>query len=131
MAFTPDVTFIVLPQRVHCQLYVTVGSSFYFSELCTNRVLNYSRIRNPSSYIAIFFSLPGTPLKGTLEIKTKCYKISLRLNHYSVRTVKAIDFLFSTLHTIPFLYGKILLGVLHMLHTSIATFDTPPGPNPP
>ena len=72
-----------------------------------------------------------SPRKGTLEIKTKCYKISLRLNHYSVRTVIAIDFLFSILHTIPFLYGKIFLGVLHMLHTSIATFDTPPGPNPP
>ena len=39
-------------------------------------------------------------------------KISLRLNCYTFQTVKAIDFLFSTLHTTPFLYGEIRFGVL-------------------
>ena len=60
-----------------------------------------------------------------------CYKIPLRLNHYNFRTVKAINFLLSTLHTASFLYGKIHFGVLYLLRASIATFDTPPGSNPP
>ena len=56
---------------------------------------------------------------------------ALRLICYNFRTVNAINFLFSTLHTAPFLYGKIHYGVLHLLHVSIATFDTPLGSNPP
>ena len=39
-------------------------------------------------------------------------KISLCLNCYNFQTVKAIDFLFSTLHTTTFLYGEIRFGVL-------------------
>ena len=46
------------------------------------------------------------------------------------QTVYALDFLFSALHTTPFLYAKIHFGVLHLLRDSIATFDTPPGSNP-
>ena len=60
----------------------------------------------------------------------KSYKNHSRLNRYNFRTVHAIDFLFSTLHTTPFLYGKILLGVLHLLRACIATSDTPQGMNP-
>ena len=37
-----------------------------------------------------------------------CYQNPLR---YNFRTVNAINVLFSTLHTTPFRYGKILLGV--------------------
>ena len=58
------------------------------------------------------------------------YKNHSRLNRYNFRTVHAIDFLFSTLHTTPFLYGKIPFGVLHLLHACIATSDTPQGMNP-
>ena len=58
------------------------------------------------------------------------YKNHSRLNRYNFRTVHAIDFLFSTLHTTPFLYGKILFGVLHLLRVCIATSDTPQGMNP-
>ena len=65
------------------------------------------------------------------QIFTKCYKIALRLNHYNFRTVKAIDFLFSTLNIASFLYGKIHFGVLNFLRASIATSDTPPGSNTP
>ena len=35
------------------------------------------------------------------------YKISLHLDYYNFRTVKAIDFLLSTLNTTSFLYCKI------------------------
>ena len=55
----------------------------------------------------------------------------LRLKCYNFRRVNAIVFLFSALHITPFLYGKILFGILHLLLASIATFDTPPGSNPP
>ena len=61
----------------------------------------------------------------------KCYINASRLNRYIFRTVNAINILFSTLHTTPFLYGIILFGILHLLLASIATFDTPPGSNPP
>ena len=61
----------------------------------------------------------------------KYNKNALRLICYNFRTVKAINFLFPTLHTAPFLYGKIYFGVLHLLCVSIATFDTPLGSNPP
>ena len=60
-----------------------------------------------------------------------CYKIYLRLNHYNFRTVKGINVLFSILNTTSFLYGKIYLRVLDLLRASIASFDTPPGSNPP
>ena len=61
----------------------------------------------------------------------KYNKNALRLICYNFRTVNAINFLFSTLHTAPFLYGKIRFGVLHLLRVCIATFDTPLGSNPP
>ena len=65
------------------------------------------------------------------HLNIKCYINASRLNRYIFRTVNAINILFSTLHTTPFLYGKICFGVLHLLLASIATFDTPPGSNPP
>ena len=58
-------------------------------------------------------------------------KNALRLKCYNFRTVNAIVFLFSALHTIPFLYCKIHFGILNMLHASIAMSDTPRGSNPP
>ena len=61
----------------------------------------------------------------------KYNKNALHLICYNFRTVNAINFLFTTLHTAPFLYGKIYIGVLHLLRVSIATFDTPLGSNPP
>ena len=68
---------------------------------------------------------------GPSFIYIKCYKNASRLNRYIFRTVKGINFLFSTLHTIAFVYRKIHFGVLHLLRISTATFDTPPGSNPP
>ena len=61
----------------------------------------------------------------------KYNKNALRLICYNFRTVNAINFLFSTLYTAPFLYGKIHFGVLLLFRVSIATFDTPLGSNPP
>ena len=46
-------------------------------------------------------------------IYIKRNKNSLRLNHYNFRTITAIDFLFSPLHTTPFLYHIIYIGVLY------------------
>ena len=68
---------------------------------------------------------------GPSYIYIKCYKNASLLNCYIFRTVNAINFQFSTLHTTPFPYGKIYFGVLHLLRASIATFDTPSGSNPP
>ena len=66
-----------------------------------------------------------------IYIYIQCYNNASLLNRYIFRTVNAINFLFSTLHTTPFPYGKIYFGVLQLLRASIATFDTPPGSNPP
>ena len=43
----------------------------------------------------------------------------------SSRTVKAKDFLFSTLHITPFLYDKIQSGIFHLLHANIANVRYP------
>ena len=53
-------------------------------------------------YAHIFIYMGQFPTKLAL-------KIPLRLNFHMI---KAIDFLFSTLHTTPFLYGEIRFGVL-------------------
>ena len=45
--------------------------------------------------------------------------------------VKAINFLFSTLHTTPFLYGKIYFGVLHKFCEDVMKSTTPCGSKPP
>ena len=66
---------------------------------------------------------------GPSFIIIKFYKIALHLNRNDFRTIKAINFLFSTLHTTPFLNGKIHFGVLYLLCARIATSDTPPGSN--
>ena len=49
----------------------------------------------------------------------KCYTNPLRLHRYDFRTVNTINVLFPTLHTTPFLYDKILLGVLHLLRVPV------------
>ena len=66
-----------------------------------------------------------------IHVYIKCYINASRLNRYIFRTVNAINILFSTLHTTPFLYGRVLFGISQLLLASIATFDTPPGSNPP
>ena len=50
---------------------------------------------------------------GVLVLVGPSYKTPLYLSHYNFRKVTAIDFLFSTLHTTLFHYGKIHFGVLH------------------
>ena len=59
----------------------------------------------------IIYTCTCMHIYGTVSTKLPL-KISLRLNCYNFQTVKAIDFLFSTLHTTPFLYGEIRFGVL-------------------
>ena len=53
-------------------------------------------------------------LIGTVSAKIaprlKCYKNASRLNRYNFPTDKAIDFLFSTLHTTPLYYEVLKLG---------------------
>ena len=53
------------------------------------------------------------PQKLRFAIYIKCYKTPLSLNLYNFTTVKAINFLFSTVHSTAFLYDKIHFGVLH------------------
>ena len=67
----------------------------------------YIYIYNYYIYIYIWDSFHEN---GPSYIIIKSYKIALHLNRNNFRTIKAINFLFSTLHTTPFLYGKIHLG---------------------
>ena len=46
-------------------------------------------------------------------------------NCNNLRTVNAIDFLFSTLHSTPFHYVKIDFGALHKHSASVTKSDTP------
>ena len=65
-----------------------------------------------------------------MEQKCRDPNIIKILCRYNFRTGNAINVLFSTLHTTPFLYGKILVGVLHLLRAFIAMSNTPQGMNP-
>ena len=53
-------------------------------------------------------------INGTVSTKLPL-KIPLRLNRYNFQTVRAIDFLFSTLRTTPFLYIEMRFGVLQCM----------------
>ena len=63
-----------------------------------------------------------------IHINIKIIMNYSRLNRYNFRTVIAIDFLFSTLHTTSFLFGKIDSEVFHLLRASVTTSDTPNRP---
>ena len=97
---------------------------FRFAAVCDQR-----NTFEPEMIISIYGKVSE---KRDLEcIIKKHNKNALRLKCYNFRRVNAIVFLFSALHTTPFLYGKIHFGILNMLHASIAMSDTPPGSNPP
>ena len=61
----------------------------------------------------------------------QCYKNESHLNRYNFRTVKAINVLFSTHHSTPFLYVKIYFSVLHQHSADVSGSDTPWGSKPP
>ena len=65
--------------------------------------------------------------KGPSAYYKICYKNALRLNRYNFRTVNAIDFLFSTLHSTPFLYVDLYFRVLHKLRAYVMRPDYPWG----
>ena len=95
-------------------------------ELCQFK--DFARLLDHPVYI---YGTVSEKIALRIIIYIKCYKNASRLNRYIFRTVNAINFLFSALYTTPFPYDKIHFGVLHLLRASIATFDTPPGSNPP
>ena len=59
--------------------------------------------------LKIIICVNGT-VSAKIAPRLKCYKNASRLNRYNVPTDNAIDFLFSTLHTIPFLYEVLKIG---------------------
>ena len=61
----------------------------------------------------------------------KCYKNASRLNRYNFPTVNAIDFLFSTLHTISFHCGVANFGALQQFFADATRSDTPWGSKQP
>ena len=89
----------------------------------------YCSLYDSKSIILYIYIWDSFHENGPSFIIIKCYKIAMYLNRNNFRTVKAINFLLSALHTTPFLYGKIHFGVLHLLRARIATSDTPPGSN--
>ena len=80
-----------------------------FSETIPYNIWDRFREKGPSAYYKI------------------CYKNALRLNRYNFRTVNAIDFLFSTLHSTPFLYVDLYFRVLHKLRADVMRPDYPWG----
>ena len=55
------------------------------------------------------------------------YKNALCLNRHNFRTVNVIDFLFSALHSTPFLYVDLYFRVLHQFHADVMRPDYPWG----
>ena len=62
---------------------------------------NYHLFSAPYVYVHAFTCIWNRkrPITYIIHDCIKCYKNSLRLNHYNFRMINAIDFLFST-HTI-------------------------------
>ena len=118
---TPDLSKDLIPDRLRTWQIKT-----FTCIISVQSTTNFLRQRE-----CFYLYMGQFPRKCPLAINIKYYKICFRLNRYNVRTVKAIDFLFSKLNTTSFLCGKIDFGVLHLLRVSIATFDTPPSSNPP
>ena len=54
----------------------------------------------------------------------KCYKNASRLNRYNFPTDNAIDFLFSTLHTTPFYYEVLKIGVDSVIRWEVIAIQT-------
>ena len=71
------------------------------------------------------------PRKGTVQIIKFVLKNALCLNRCNFRTVHAIDFLFSTLHTTPFQYVNVYFGILHKLRADVRRPDSPWGSKMP
>ena len=58
----------------------------------------------------LFFPALNGTVSAKIALRLKCYKNASRLNRYNFPTDKAIDFLFSTLHTTPFHYEVLKIG---------------------
>ena len=93
----------------HLLLYIIYGSVSEKMKSGYTCIWDRFREKGPSAYYKI------------------CYKNALRLNRCNFRTVNAIDFLFSTLHSTPFLYVDLYFRVLHKLHTDVMRPDYPWG----
>ena len=81
------------------------------------------------AFKCLFFKLTYGTFYEILMLVNFIY-IASNSKRYIFKRVCTIDFLFSALHTTPFLYAKIYFGVLHLLRARIATSDTTPGSNP-
>ena len=60
--------------------------------------------------IIIMINLIYGTVSAKIAPRLKCYKNASRLNRYTFPTDNAIDFLFSILHTTPFLYEVLKIG---------------------
>ena len=120
--------------RVHV-FFCHVGNKFVLNHIINaSRLVIVDRVGVDSDSLYCIEFIGSSSAYGTVSEKMilqKCYKNPLHMDHCNFPTVNTINFLFSTLHTTPFLYGKIHFGVLHMLRVSIATSNTPPGSNSP
>ena len=109
----------------------SINREIYLSTIGT--LSNYAQFVTQITYVAwlVQACIAIFGKRDLACIIKKHNKNALRLKCYNFRRVNAIVFLFSALHTTPFLYGKIHFGILNMLHASIAMSDTPRGSNPP
>ena len=136
---TPSLYVCFIVNRVYISTIITDATCYLLQLL---RCLGYCHLFTGQSTIntmsavntcRLFLMRTGkvSEKRDLACIIKKHNKNALRLKCYNFRRVNGIVFLFSALHITPFLYGKILFGILHLLLASIATFDTPPGSNPP
>ena len=94
-----------------CMYTIVIGLLFLFLiffSICM-KIWDRFREKGPSAYYKI------------------CYKNAIRLNRYTFRTVNAIDVLFSTLHSTPFLYVDLHFHVLHKFRADVMRPDYPWG----
>ena len=116
------------PIRMHASIFFDCLKRLTVVALCC-----YLYLRNAG--VGEFFIGIELAKRDLAHIIKFCYKQinfvinASDLNSYNFRTVNAINFLFSPLHTTPFPYDKVYFGVLHWFHASVATSDFPRGSN--
>ena len=85
-------------------------------------MLKFKRFINVC-YEYVYFIVYGT-VSAKIAPRLKCYKNASRLNRYNFPTDNAIVFLFSALHTTPFQYEVLKIGVDSVIRWEVIAIQT-------
>ena len=124
--FQPFETLYIVrsSSRSRLQFILLKPSFLWFTTLIT-LVRGHTQVTSIAIVICIW------PIVSAKRDPVQMIKYALCLNRCNFRTVHAVDFLFSTLHTTPFQYVNVYFGILHKLRADVTRPDSPWGSKMP